>query len=69
MIDVLIKCDKCESTYIDNYAKKKPEPPEPISMTEFARRQKYSDVVHAVLITNTYVLRCRDCGHEVEYTR
>ena len=69
MIDGQIKCDKCESTYLDNYAKTKPKPPEVVSMTEFARRSKYPDAVHAVYITNIYVLRCRDCGHTVEYQR
>lgn len=67
----IIKCDKCESTDVERFEKKrKPVEPEVKTMTEFIKGDSQHTLIceNAIMRYTTWILLCRDCGHRVEYT-
>lgn len=63
-----IKCDKCGSENIEQFAKAKPKEKKPVNMSDFVKNVSALNVVPAVYVYTTMVLLCRDCGYRLEYT-
>lgn len=63
------KCDECGNTSIDLYPKAENIPPQKyLTMSERANQLQHSLDGNATYeIIHSFVLRCRNCGFEVEY--
>jgi hypothetical protein len=66
--EIVITCDECRSPRVDEYTKCA-RFPRRLSMSEYIQVIRNAGTMLAVVQQDTMVLRCRDCGHIVEYTR
>jgi len=62
-----IKCDKCGSERVTEFACKDIFREKLVTMSEYIKITKQMPIMNAVYKTYKYKLRCNDCGFEKEY--
>jgi len=65
--DMIIRCEKCNSVNVEDLLNEELPPEKEVSMEDYAKGAGEAVCVNAVMVYHKYLVRCKACGHSIEY--